>query len=187
MNLENRKLPDYVLCMSKLILYVAVSEDGFIADKDGGVGWLDPFGSEKQDYGYGEFIKSLGALIMGSTTYLQCLSFGDWPYGDIPSIICTHKDLGDAPKESISFAQGDIGSIVKQAKETAGEKDVWLVGGAHLAAQCIEKNLIDQFMIFTMPVKLGEGIALPLPSFESSETHTYDDGIVRIIAPLCNF
>ncbi len=119
---------------------------------------------------------------MGSTTYLQSLSFGDWPYGESPSFVCTHKDLGDASKETISFVEGDVIPIVEKAKEAAGEKDVWLLGGAEVVAQCIEAGLIDEYQIFTMPVELGEGIAMPLPEFASTETKTYENGVVRTIA-----
>lgn len=38
--------------MTKVILYIAVSSDGFIADKQGGVSWLDEFSGEPEDYGY---------------------------------------------------------------------------------------------------------------------------------------
>jgi len=169
--------------MSKLILYAAVSKDGFIADAKGGVEWLEEFGKDDEDYGYHDFIKRLGAIVMGSTTYIQSLSFGDWPYGDIESFVLTHKDLSPAPKDTITFVEGDIVPVVEQAKKAAAEKDVWLLGGADIVAQCIDKNLIDQFMIFTMPVKIGEGIALPLPLFKTSENTEYDDGVVRTISP----
>ena len=48
--------------------YVASSLDGFIADDDQGVGWLDASGEPDAD-GYAAFIGAVGALTMGSTTY----------------------------------------------------------------------------------------------------------------------
>jgi len=39
----------------KTILYIAVSQDGFIADKDGGVSWLDPYNNiEGEDWSYSQ-------------------------------------------------------------------------------------------------------------------------------------
>lgn len=57
------------------ILHVATSLDGYIARLDGSVDWLpSPEGGE--DHGYSKFYNSIDALIMGSTTYEQVLSFG---------------------------------------------------------------------------------------------------------------
>ena len=38
--------------MRKAVAYLAVSLDGYIADADGGVGWLGAFADEQEDRGY---------------------------------------------------------------------------------------------------------------------------------------
>ena len=38
--------------MRKAVAYLAVSLDGYIADTDGGVGWLDAFADAQEDGGY---------------------------------------------------------------------------------------------------------------------------------------
>ena len=67
--------------MSRITLYITQSLDGFIADKDGGVGWLETFQDhyEKGVPGesYQEFFQSLDSLIIGAYTYEQILTFGD--------------------------------------------------------------------------------------------------------------
>ncbi len=67
--------------MNKIILYVATSQDGFIADKDGGVGWL-PHPSEdnvdKDEFGFKALMDRIAIIIMGSKSYQQILGFGDW-------------------------------------------------------------------------------------------------------------
>jgi hypothetical protein len=40
--------------MTRIILYIAQSIDGYIAGPDGGVGWLDEFNNGQEDYGYKE-------------------------------------------------------------------------------------------------------------------------------------
>jgi dihydrofolate reductase len=168
--------------MSKLVLYIATSQDGFIATSDGGVEWLEDFGKDGEDYGYHDFVKTIGSIVMGSATYLQCLTFGDWPYGDTPCFVCTNQKLEPPPKDTISFVSGDMAPVVDAAKAAAGDRDVWLLGGAGVVAQCIKADLIDTYMIFEMPVKLGSGIPMPLPEFKNPQTKTYKDGVKEIIA-----
>jgi dihydrofolate reductase len=43
---------------------------------------------------------------------------------------------------------------------TESEKDIWLVGGADLVAQFAHENLIDEYILFVMPLLLGGGISL---------------------------
>ncbi|MBP0656565.1 dihydrofolate reductase, partial [Mycobacterium tuberculosis] len=61
--------------MTDVVLYIAHSIDGYIADATGGVGWLKPY--ESYDFGYDGFIKGIDALVMGRRTYQQVRSFGD--------------------------------------------------------------------------------------------------------------
>ncbi len=54
--------------MPVFIYYVASSVDGFIADKDVGVSWLDMIDLSKDDHGYGDFSNNIDSLIMGCAT-----------------------------------------------------------------------------------------------------------------------
>ena len=58
----------YAISMSKLVLYITTSKDGFIATADGGVEWLEEFGKDGEDYGYHDFVKTIGSIAMGSKT-----------------------------------------------------------------------------------------------------------------------
>ncbi len=53
-----------------------MSADGFIADKDGGVGWLDEYATSGEDCGYEKFYKTIDALVFGKNRYEQVLTFG---------------------------------------------------------------------------------------------------------------
>ena len=55
--------------MMKTQYYTASSLDGFIATEDDSLDWLFPLG-DIQDTSYPEFIAEVGALAMGSATYL---------------------------------------------------------------------------------------------------------------------
>lgn len=144
--------------MSKIILYVAVSKDGFIADKDGGVGWLESFSDA--DYGYEEFMSSVGSLVIGSATYDQILTFGSWPYIGKKSYIMTQRNLEPHSSKDVVITHDDPAEVLRIAKQEAGEKNVWLVGGAKLAQAFLEQCLLDEIMLFTIPIEITEGIAL---------------------------
>ena len=62
-------------------VFIATSIDGFIADEDGGIGWLDTIPEINTiDTGYADFIANIDALVMGRMTFEKVLSFGiDWP------------------------------------------------------------------------------------------------------------
>ena len=63
-------------------VYIAASLDGFIADKNGGIAWLDSIPiNENEDMGYYKFTNNIDALVMGRTTFETILGFDvDWPY-----------------------------------------------------------------------------------------------------------
>lgn len=138
----------------KVILYIAMSLDGFIATDDSSVKWLDNFNSSGEDMGYDEFIIPIDIVIMGDTTYQQILGF-DWgyPYKNQKGYVFSNKRTGN--DGNVTFVSGDIKELVEKL-----EGNIWLVGGANIVNQFVKSNLIDEFIIFTMPVLLGEGIRL---------------------------
>jgi hypothetical protein len=74
-----------------VIYYAAVSLDGFIADKDGDVTWLDGFFIP--ELGFHDFITRVGGLIMGRRTFDKIAGFGKWPYGGLKGTVATHRDM----------------------------------------------------------------------------------------------
>ena len=60
--------------MVRFCVSLAVSLDGYIADAQGGVKWLDPFFTKEIDFP--GFLATIGAVVMGRTTYDQTLTFG---------------------------------------------------------------------------------------------------------------
>ena len=58
--------------MRKVVLYLGMSLDGYIADKNGGVGWMeeDDTGS-LEDSSYPDFVQTVDTVLMGYTTYHQ--------------------------------------------------------------------------------------------------------------------
>ena len=57
--------------MASTILYIAASQDGFIADKDGRLDWLPQEAPEGEDFGFEKFLASIDVIAQGSRTFLQ--------------------------------------------------------------------------------------------------------------------
>lgn len=172
--------------MGKVVLFIAMSLDGFIADAAGGVAWLGGQDAEAEMLDtYAAFIKDVDRVVMGRKTWQQIateLSPTEWVYKDLHSYVITHREL--SPKENIQFAHASPVDVVRQLKEQAG-KNIWICGGADIAQQLMQRGLIDRYYISIMPTILGKGIRLFGTLHEEQklrliETKSYN-GIVEVI------
>ena len=77
--------------MSKVTLFIATTLDGKIARQNGELDWLMNRPNPNQlDFGYHEFLGTVGTIVLGKTTYNKILGFGvDWPYTGIPVYVVT--------------------------------------------------------------------------------------------------
>lgn len=168
----------------RITLYIATSVDGFVADADGGVGWLDEYQTETDGVasGYDAFFAGVDCLVMGSATYEQVRGFGEWPYEDRPTYVVTRRDLPLAA-ESVELVADDVERLA--ARLRAEYDHVWLVGGARLAQSFLGANGVDELHLALVPVLLGRGI--PLFGEEGGthdlsllDTTAYGSGIVEL-------
>ncbi|HIS09964.1 MAG TPA: dihydrofolate reductase [Candidatus Avibacteroides excrementipullorum] len=145
--------------MRKIRLYIAMTLDGYIASRDGGVEWLDKYRNNTEDYGYTALYESIDTVLMGGNTYRAILGFGcEWPYPDKTSYVISHREQ-QGTNDCISIISDNAISFIKQLKAGTG-KDIWLVGGGQLTAQLLEERLIDEMQICVFPILLGTGIRL---------------------------
>jgi dihydrofolate reductase len=169
--------------MGTIVLFIAASLDGFIADPQGGVAWLERFNVEGEDHGYGRFLSGVGAVVMGATTYEQDVARGGWPYGDRPTWVFTHRRLASPERSDVRFVGEPVADIVPAIRAST-DRDVFLVGGANLIGQFLAAGAIDELILFIVPVVLGAGIRL----FESTGpvgakllgTKSYATGLVEL-------
>lgn len=143
---------------NKVVLYVAMSLDGYIAKVDGSVDWLNDVEGDGEDSGYGDFYKTVGTVVMGRLTYEEVLILADeFPYADKPCYILSRSEQAAAPH--VVFTDEAINTLIpKLKKESVG--DVWLVGGGQLTAAFLEAKVLDELQITVIPKVLGEGIPL---------------------------
>lgn len=162
-----------------VVLYIAMSLDGYIADRDGGVSWLETCGeatldeedavAQMQEEAYAAFEQSVDTVVLGWSTYHQIvteLSPDQWAYEALQSYVVTHHDCDNLP--GITFTDEDPCELVERLRREPG-RDIWICGGAELVRQLMRKDLIDVYRVSVVPIVLGGGIRLfselnePLP------------------------
>lgn len=171
--------------MRKVILYIAMSLDGFIADAKGGVDWLSGDGSDPEAPGsYDAFTQDIDTVIMGRNTYDQVtgeLSPDAWPYEGLTTYVVTHRLLPDQP--GIRFAADTPEALVRRLQAGDG-KDIWICGGAQIAQTLLREDLIDRLQLTIIPTLLGDGVRLfdQLPQEQPLRlAHTRaDNGMVEL-------
>jgi dihydrofolate reductase len=169
--------------MSKTIVYISMTLDGFVAGKNDDLSWLMPYSTV--NYGYKEFYDTIGAIILGKRTYDHIIGNWGWPYADIPAFILSNSLLKNVPRGTeVNTVQGDIADVLEAAKSKTN-KDIWVGGGAHVVQEFLNQGLVDELIITIVPVLLGEGIRLfdSLTSqslLEHYDTKTYDKGLVQL-------
>jgi dihydrofolate reductase len=153
--------------MSKTILYIALSLDGFIAGPNDDLSFLNEFNnnqsevSENTSLSFEDFFANIGSIILGKRTYDLEESNGWGMAHPVPKfILTTDTQKPDGARKDTVFTHEPIEMILEKAKAAAGSKDVWVEGGANVVQQYINAKLIDELQLFFVPVLLGNGIKL---------------------------
>lgn len=170
--------------MKRIILYIAASIDGRIAEPDGGIEWLSEFPiTEEMNYGYKDFFASIDTIIMGGRSWREMSNMDAMGvYADKVVYVVSHHNWGE--KENIKFITENITEHIAALRNEQG-KDIWLFGGGELISILLAANLIDEMQIAYIPVILGQGISLFPEQLKESkwkiiQTKVYDSGILKV-------
>src|SRR5215217_86094 len=144
----------------------ALSLDGFMAGPHHEMDWVFEHAGDVPAELMQEVIESTGAILAGRGSYnvgrRSTRMETRKPFGGAwsgPQFVLTHDPPDDEEDPSISFVSGDIGSAVATARENAEGKNV-AIFGADIAIQCLDAGLVDEIMLFVLPVILGDGVRL---------------------------
>ncbi|MFZ6053024.1 dihydrofolate reductase family protein [Halocola ammonii] len=166
-------------------VFIATSLDGYIADRNGRIDWLHSIPNpENDDMGYGDFMASIGAIVMGRTTFETVCDFDmDWPY-EKPVFVLS-SSLKEVPEKAQGNAEIVNGSL-KEVLEFIHEKGFYhlYIDGGKTIQSFLKEDLIDEMIITTIPILLGDGKSLfgDLPNaleFECIESKIYLDSVVQ--------
>jgi len=170
----------------KASAYIATSLDGFIARENGDIDWLPVPGSDGsgEDYGYKEFMDTVDVLVMGRNTFEKVPTFPEWPYGNKPVIILSHRPV-NIPKHlarSVEAMSCSPHELARRLSER-GASHIYVDGGKTIR-EFLEEGLIRQLIITRIPILIGSGIPLfgPLKRdirLRHIETRRFADGLVQ--------
>ena len=177
--------------MAKTRYYAAATLDGYIADENDGIDWLQTYdeGFDGSEESVGDamnaFMGEIGSLLMGSATYEFILEHGSsWPYGDRPTWVLTSRELESMEGADLRFHDGDVGDVHGDALEAAGDRDLWVVGGGSVASQLEQAKLLDELQMTVVPVVLGSGKPLfahaPREPMKLLGTRAFSNGMTEL-------
>jgi dihydrofolate reductase len=163
--------------MSKVLLELSVSLDGFVAGPDIGPGaplgldgerlheWMfaGKSATDSETFETAHF-SEIGALIVGRR--MADVGIGPWgeePTFHAPCFVVTHRPAETILKKggtSYIFVTDGIEAALERARDAAGSQDVQVNGGADVAQQFLNAGLLDEIRLHLVPIILGTGTRL---------------------------
>ncbi|MDX1645789.1 MAG: dihydrofolate reductase family protein [Longimicrobiales bacterium] len=162
---------------------VAMSLDGFIADRHGGYGWI----VEESEIDFETYLEKIDTLVMGRGTYdlarRQSAGLTMFEGFDI-HVVSTTLDPADVADATLisEDVEGAVRTL-KEAPDDGPTKDIWLFGGGVLFRSLFEAGLVDRVEVAVIPVLLGEGVPV-LPGLASDDPTTSAPEATPPAAPL---
>ncbi len=145
----------------KCKVYIATSLDGYIANKNGSVDFLmDIDNPTNDDLGFSDFIENMDAIIMGKNTFDFVAQYANnWIYTKPVYVLSsTLKEIPKVLKDKAFLVNSNIDVLLTDL-QNQGMSNFYIDGGK-LIQSFLEKDLIDEMIITTIPTLLGEGIPL---------------------------
>lgn len=135
-----------------LKLFIAESIDGFIAGPGGSLDHLAAF--DGIDYGYDRFVASVDAVALGRATFDAIYPTHGWTYPErLTGFVLTSRPLPEGVPANV-VACPDLSAL------SGYPGPVFLDGGGRAIRHALERGLVDEARIFTLPILLGSGIRL---------------------------
>lgn len=168
--------------MKKVIYHVAVTVDGFIARKDGSWDFFLQEGEHVTDYI--ESFATYDTVLMGRSTYKVGLDLGVTnPYPMMKAYVFS-RSMAESPDPNVTLVSENAAEVVRGLKNEDG-KDIYLCGGADLAAQLVSEGLVDEVLVKLNPVLAGSGISMfsdlaqPV-KLSLADSKVYDNGVLLL-------
>ncbi len=166
-------------------VFIATSLDGYIADAQGAVHFLDTYPMPgNSDMGYFAFMDRVDALLMGRKSFETVLGFGvAWPY--TKPVFVWSQTLQEIPAglaDRAFLVRGNLHEVEEQIK-TKGYTQLYLDGG-QVIQSFLQADKVSSMTITTIPVILGNGVKLfgelenPL-AFQCVRSTCYDNGMAQ--------
>lgn len=158
--------------MQKLISFVHISLDGFVAGPNGEMNWIKI--DEELFNHISERIGKTESAMYGRVTYQMMESY--WPtaadkpdatkhdiehskwYKDVAKIVLS-KTLKEEGRKDTKIIGDKLQERINEIKKVTGT-EILLFGSPRATHSLMQQNLIDGYWLFVNPVVLGKGIPL---------------------------
>lgn len=180
----NRQLVPEKERSEDVVASLAVTLDGFVCRPDGSVDYLEKYPIE--GFEFSEWAERVGALVIGSTSYLQAVDWG-WSWGDRPTLVLTSRDDLPIPDgANVSFASAPTSEAIREFRERPDVSGrIWVFGGGRVITNALNGGVVDTLDLTVIPEALGNGVPLFTASFEGPlrplEAITFPNGAVRLV------
>ena len=141
--------------LGKVVVNRSMSVDGFMAGPDHAMDWV--FDYMKDDL-FPEVMAATGAMLIGRGTHevAKRMSVEDTEYDGGSLFVLTHRPP-EEPEPGVTFLSCGLAEAVDTARAAAGGKNLEILG-ADLASQCLQQGLVDEVLVYVLPVLLGDGV-----------------------------
>lgn len=167
----------------QLILYIAMSLDGYIAKPNDDLSFLSIVAKEGEDYGYTDFVSTIDTVILGRKTYDWVMKqIGEFPHADKNAYIITRTARPTIGKTI--FYTGDLTDLVRKLKSENG-KNIFCDGGAEIVNELLKNDLLDEIIISVIPILVGNGTRLfkdgrPEQKLKLINVKTFETGLTQL-------
>ena len=183
-------MSDTSTATGKVVVNRAMSLDGYIAGPGDAMDWGG--GRKLADYAapedFAKIAAATGAMLIGRRTAevgdrMEAEEPGsvDYPFSG-PMFVLTHRPP-EPPDPKVTYLTGDIAEAVATARSAARGKNLEILG-ADVAGQCLRRGLVDEILVYVLPVLLGDGIRFSppgLPRIDLEPVSSTRSGAVTIL------
>jgi dihydrofolate reductase len=164
----------------KVVVNRCMSLDGFIAGPGDSMDWghgraladfVDPGDMARVAAATGAMLVGRRTWDVGARMREEDPDQVDYPFSG-PMFVLTHRPL-DTTGPGVTVVSGDIRPAVATALDAAGSKDVEVLG-ADTAGQCLQHGLVDEMLVYVLPVLLGDGVRFSSPTTPRTDLEPLD-------------
>jgi dihydrofolate reductase len=183
--------------MRKIISFMHISLDGFVAGPNGEMNWIT-INEEVFDF-VGKRIQKGDTALYGRVTFQMMENY--WPtagkspkatkhdiehskwYNDVRKIVLS-KTIKEADFANTKIISDNLTENINEIKQQ-GDDDILLFGSPSATHALMQLDLIDGFWLFVNPIILGKGIPLFVDIKDKIKlklltTHQFDCGVTEL-------
>jgi dihydrofolate reductase len=142
----------------KILTRMCMSVDGYVTTPEGWPAQLALPAWDPAAYGFVEFQRRCGAVLMGRTTFEPALGAAAWPWpGLTVFVLGSHRPAG-TPEDVV--VDSDPARLLEAVRAANHGRDVHLIGGPRTIETFRRLGAVDELGLVMLPLLLGGGMQM---------------------------